>query len=117
MFASRRSGSDPSTPPCSAATRRHGRPPRPSTSRPSVTSARRASARCLDSSLADGSISEQDMTDLVDWILRILISYAAVPGNGGRQPEEIRRQLEAWFLPAFAARIGGASQCACETLN
>ena len=23
-------------------------------------------------------------TDLVDWILRILISYAAVPGDGGR---------------------------------
>ena len=52
---------------------------------------------------------DQDMSDLVDWILRILISYAAVPGDGGRQPEEIRRQLETWFLPAFAARIGGAS--------
>jgi AcrR family transcriptional regulator len=64
----------------------------------------------LASSLADGSISEQDMADLIDWILRILISYAAVPGDGGRQPEEIRRQLAAWFLPAFADRIGGASQ-------
>jgi AcrR family transcriptional regulator len=63
----------------------------------------------LASSLADGSVSEQDMSDLIDWILRILISYAAVPGDGGRQPEEIRRQLAAWFLPAFADRISGAS--------
>ena len=63
----------------------------------------------LASSLADGSVSELDMSDLIDWILRILISYAAVPGDGGRQPEEIRRQLAAWFLPAFADRIGGTS--------
>lgn len=63
----------------------------------------------LASSLADGSVSDQDMSDLIDWILRVLISYAAVPGDGGRQPEEIRRQLETWFLPTFAARIGGAS--------
>jgi AcrR family transcriptional regulator len=63
----------------------------------------------LASSLADGSLSDQDMSDLIDWILRVLISYAAVPGDGGRQPEEIRRQLETWFLPAFAERIGGAS--------
>ncbi|HEX3567975.1 MAG TPA: TetR/AcrR family transcriptional regulator [Acidimicrobiales bacterium] len=64
----------------------------------------------LAPSLADGSVSEQDMSDLIDWILRILISYAAVPGDGGRQPAEIRRQLAAWFLPAFADRIGGASR-------
>jgi AcrR family transcriptional regulator len=55
----------------------------------------------LTASLADGSVSERDMTDLVDWIVRILISYAAVPGNGGRRPAEVRRQLAAWFLPAF----------------
>ncbi|HEY6471360.1 MAG TPA: TetR/AcrR family transcriptional regulator [Acidimicrobiales bacterium] len=61
----------------------------------------------LESSLADGSISEQEMMDLVDWIMRILISFAAVPGNGGRAPEDIRRQLEAWFVPAFEARLGG----------
>jgi AcrR family transcriptional regulator len=64
----------------------------------------------LESSLADGSISEQEMMDLVDWILRILISFAAVPGNGGRAPEDIRRQLEAWFVPAFEARLGGTSK-------
>jgi AcrR family transcriptional regulator len=61
----------------------------------------------LASSLADGSVTEQEMMDLVDWILRILISYAVVPGDGGRRPIDIRRQLEAWFLPAFEARIGG----------
>jgi AcrR family transcriptional regulator len=61
----------------------------------------------LAPSLADGSVSEQDMSDLIDWILRVLISYAAVPGDGGRQPDEIRRQLAAWFLPAFADRVGG----------
>ena len=101
MFAIEEIGRARSTPRCSAATRRPGRPPRPSTSRPSVASARPASARCWPASLADGSVSEQDMSDLVDWILRILISYAAVPGDGGRQPDEIRRQLAAWFLPAF----------------
>ncbi|HEX4220537.1 MAG TPA: TetR/AcrR family transcriptional regulator [Acidimicrobiales bacterium] len=63
----------------------------------------------LASSLADGSVSDQDMSDLVDWILRVLISYAAVPGDGGRHPAEIRRQLATWFLPAFAERLGGAS--------
>jgi AcrR family transcriptional regulator len=55
--------------------------------------------------LADGSLSERDMEDLVDWILRILISYAAVPGDGCRGQAEIRRQLSAWFLPAFEARV------------
>jgi AcrR family transcriptional regulator len=64
----------------------------------------------LESSLADGSVSEREMMDLVDWIMRILISYAAVPGNGGRRPVDIRRQLEAWFLPAFEVRLGGTSQ-------
>jgi AcrR family transcriptional regulator len=63
----------------------------------------------LESSIADGSVSERDMMDLVDWILRILISYAVVPGAGGRRPAEVRRQLTAWFVPAFESRIGGKS--------
>lgn len=62
----------------------------------------------LRSALADGSVSERDMADLVDWILRILISYAAVPGDGGQRPEEVRRQLARWFLPAFADLLGAA---------
>ncbi len=56
--------------------------------------------------VADGSLSERDVEDLVDWILRILISYAAVPGHGDRSPDEIRRQLTSWFLPAFEVRVG-----------
>jgi AcrR family transcriptional regulator len=64
----------------------------------------------LDASLADGSVSERDMMDLVDWIMRILISYAVIPGKGGRRPVDIRRQLEAWFVPAFEARLGGMGQ-------
>ncbi len=64
----------------------------------------------LDSSLADGSASEQDMVDLVDWILRILISYAAVPGSGGRRPDEVRRQLAVWFVPAFENLLGDKSE-------
>jgi AcrR family transcriptional regulator len=60
----------------------------------------------LDASLADGSVSERDMMDLVDWIVRILISYAAIPGHGGRRPADVRRQLTAWFLPAFENVFG-----------
>ncbi len=56
--------------------------------------------------LADGSLARPDVEDLVDWILRILISYAAVPGHGDRNPDQIRRQLTTWFLPAFRVRAG-----------
>jgi AcrR family transcriptional regulator len=59
----------------------------------------------LAPALADGSLSEDDVADLVDWILRILISFTAVPGDGGRSPAEIRRQLTSWFLPAFATLV------------
>ncbi len=59
--------------------------------------------------LAEGSLSERDLRDLVDWILRILISYAAVPGDGDRHPDEIRRQLASWFLPAFEVGLGSGA--------
>jgi len=55
----------------------------------------------LAPALADGTLTEEAMADLSDWIMRILISFAAVPGEGGRHPDEIRRQLSTWFLPAF----------------
>jgi len=45
------------------------------------------------------------VADLVDWILRILLSFAAVPGDGGRSPAEIRRQLTSWFRPALVALV------------
>jgi AcrR family transcriptional regulator len=50
---------------------------------------------------ADGSISEQAIDDLVDWMLRILISYAAIPGPADLEPADIRRQLTSLFLPAL----------------
>ena len=61
----------------------------------------------LAPALSEGSLSEDDVSDLVDWILRILISFAAVPGDGGRGPDGIRRQLTSWFLPAFAGLVRG----------
>ena len=41
------------------------------------------------------------VSDLIDWILRILLSYAALPGPAELSPADIRRQLRAWFRPAF----------------
>jgi AcrR family transcriptional regulator len=61
----------------------------------------------LEPALAAGTLSEDDVSDLVDWILRVLISFAAVPGDGGRGPVEIRRQLTSWFLPAFTILVRG----------
>jgi len=60
----------------------------------------------LASALAEGALSEEDVSDLVDWILRILLSFAAVPGDGGRTDDEVRRQLTRWFLPAFTTLLG-----------
>jgi AcrR family transcriptional regulator len=50
----------------------------------------------------DGGLLPRDaVADLTDWILRILLSYAAIPGPAELRPDDIRRQLRAWFLPAF----------------
>ncbi|MGZ4726515.1 MAG: TetR/AcrR family transcriptional regulator [Acidimicrobiales bacterium] len=54
---------------------------------------------------ADGSISEQTIDDLVDWMLRILISYAALPGPADLEPADIRRQLTMLFLPALGGLL------------
>jgi AcrR family transcriptional regulator len=62
----------------------------------------------LEGSIEEGSVSGEDIDDLVDWILRILISYAAVPGPGGRKPADVRRQLSTWFIPAFERHFAGA---------
>lgn len=61
--------------------------------------------RQLLSTVADpapdrAALSDEQLADLADWILRILMSYAVVPGPGDREPAEIRRQLASWFLPA-----------------
>ena len=63
----------------------------------------------LAPALADGTLTEEAMADLSDWIMRILISFAAVPGEGGRHPDEIRRQLSTWFLPAFDHLVTNSS--------
>ncbi len=49
----------------------------------------------------DPDTADQTMADLVDWMLRVLISYAAVPGRGELTRADIRRQLTTLFLPAF----------------
>jgi AcrR family transcriptional regulator len=52
-----------------------------------------------------GGLSDLEVADLVDWILRVLISYAAVPGAADRNPDDIRRQLTSLFLPGFASAL------------
>jgi AcrR family transcriptional regulator len=55
----------------------------------------------LGSAIDSGALPPDSVSDLVDWILRVLLSYAAIPGPAELQPDDIRRQLRAWFLPAF----------------
>jgi AcrR family transcriptional regulator len=55
----------------------------------------------LGPAIDSGALPPDSVSDLVDWILRVLLSYAAIPGPAELQPADIRRQLRAWFLPAF----------------
>jgi AcrR family transcriptional regulator len=55
----------------------------------------------LSDAMDSGVLSDEDVAGLVDWILRILLSYAAIPGPAELSPAAIRRQLRSWFLPAF----------------
>jgi AcrR family transcriptional regulator len=55
----------------------------------------------LSDALDSGALSDEDVAALIDWILRILLSYAAIPGPAELAPAAIRRQLTSWFLPAF----------------
>jgi AcrR family transcriptional regulator len=54
-----------------------------------------------------GLTENEHVADLVDWIIRILLSYAAVPGPAGMEPAAIRRQLTTWFLPGFERLLHG----------
>jgi AcrR family transcriptional regulator len=55
----------------------------------------------LGPAIDSGALPAAAVGDLIDWILRILLSYAAIPGPADLQPADIRRQLKAWFRPAF----------------
>ncbi len=63
----------------------------------------------LGPAVGAGGISEEQLADLVDWILRVLISYATIPGPGGRGPDDIRRQLTALFLPGVLGSLRAPS--------
>ena len=80
---------------------RLGRHPGSPAERAADSWARPGSARCWRPAQADGTIGEQAVDDLVDWMLRILISYAAVPGRADLEPTDIRRHLTTLFLPAL----------------
>ena len=60
----------------------------------------------LEPALAAGTMTEQDLDDLVEWMLRVLISYAAVPGADGLSDDDVRRQLALCFRPALAQLLG-----------
>src|SRR3954470_13815865 len=55
----------------------------------------------LASAQSGTAVSDQQIDDLVDWMLRILISYAAIPGPGDLTTDDIRRHLTSQFLPAL----------------
>jgi AcrR family transcriptional regulator len=71
------------------------------------------------SALSEGLLTEEALADLDDWIIRILISFASVPGDGGRGPGEIRRQLATWLLPALDRLLadGAVSSSAPQPLS
>ena len=55
---------------------------------------------------ATGSrLPERETDDLVDWILRLLVSFAAVPGPNGASPDDVRRRLTTLLVPAVDALL------------
>lgn len=54
---------------------------------------------------AAAGLTEPEVNDLVDWILRLIISYAAVPGPGDLDQDTIRRQLNRLLAPAVTALL------------
>lgn len=59
----------------------------------------------LASAQAGGAVSDEQIDDLVDWMLRILISYAAIPGPGELDTDDMRRHLTSLFLPALSGML------------
>lgn len=62
----------------------------------------------FEPALAAGAVTEGQLDDLVEWILRILLSYASVPGHDGLDADDVRRQLTAFFRPAVDGLLSGA---------
>lgn len=60
----------------------------------------------LEPALESGQVDDQDLDDLVEWMLRVLISYAAVPGHEGLTLDDVRRQLTLCFRPALEQLLG-----------
>jgi AcrR family transcriptional regulator len=61
--------------------------------------------RPLVAAATGGQLTDEETGDLVGWILRLMISYAAVPGPGELSPQDIRRQLVTLLVPAVRALI------------
>jgi AcrR family transcriptional regulator len=55
----------------------------------------------FEPAIAAGTMTERDLDDLVDFMLRVLVSYAAVPGALGLEPEDVQRHLTTCFRPAL----------------
>ncbi len=56
----------------------------------------------------EGLLQEElELEVLMEWVLRILMSYLAVPGPPNRSEDDLRQQLHAMLLPAVLA--GGAN--------
>ncbi len=49
-----------------------------------------------------------ELDSLMEWVLRILMSYLAVPGPESRTEDDLRRQLRSMLLPAVL--VGGGNQ-------
>jgi AcrR family transcriptional regulator len=61
--------------------------------------------RPLVAAATGGQLADTETRDLVDWILRLMISYAAVPGPGRLTQQDIRRQLSTLLVPAVEALL------------
>jgi AcrR family transcriptional regulator len=49
-----------------------------------------------------------ELDSLIEWVLRVLMSYLAVPGPPSRNEEDLRRQLRSMLLPAVLVDASNA---------
>ncbi len=57
------------------------------------------------------SLSEEDLNDLVEVILRLLQSFLTNPGPQPRSEAQLRTLLRRWLLPALNANGHGEQAC------